>query len=162
MTLSFASIAAYVLLAAAAAARSGAFSLRDPLTVAFALVLLCYFMPLVFLYGKPYSLLIWAGAHALQYYVMILASLSLRDRTQLNVASGLGVGAITLAAVISLTLVAYVSGEASRVNLWANPVARVIAGLVAGVNLVHFWVDAFIWKFSRKDIRQLHGEAFRF
>jgi len=33
---------------------------------------------------------------------------------------------------------------------------------VTGINLIHFWIDAFIWKFSDAEVRKQHGEAFAF
>jgi hypothetical protein len=69
---------------------------------------------------------------------------------------------ITVAVLVGLTVTAYLVAQVSGGNMWADGSVRYLLGLLYGVNLVHFWVDAFIWKFSDKDVREQHGEAFAF
>lgn len=154
---------AFLAFAGRAAWEGGFFADQDPLVAAFGIALTCYFLPLIFLYGKPYSLLIWAGAHSLQYYLMVLISLSMKRRSVLSISASVLAGITALAILIGLTLASYFSAQAtSSIDFWANPATRVIVGAVIGVNLVHFWIDAFIWKFSNSDIRKQHGDAFAF
>lgn len=49
----------------------------EPRLLLLAVAACAYFFPLLLLYGNPYALLIWAGAHSLQYYLLVLMSLSL-------------------------------------------------------------------------------------
>ena len=136
--------------------------MKDPFTIAFGSVLICYFMPLILLVGKPYALLIWASAHALQYYVMVLISMSMKRRSEMSFSTGSLAAAGSLAILIAFTVASWLSSRAGAGDFWSSLTARFIVGTVTGINLVHFWIDAFIWKFSSADIRQQHGEAFTF
>lgn len=65
--------------------------------------------------------------------------------------------------LIGLTFISYTASQSVSVSdMWSNLTLRVIMGTILGVKLIHFWVDTFIWKFSGKGIRNLHGEAFNF
>ncbi len=140
---------------------SGGFLKAEPLTCAFGLALAPYFLPMVLLFGKPYGIAFWAVAHGLQYLLMVLTSLSLKERTSLTagkLAFNLGaVGSILSLIVVTWYVVAQTMGGPDP---WTSAGGRVALGLAWGMPLVHFWIDAFIWKFSEKEIRQLHGEAF--
>lgn len=136
---------------------------QDPLVMAAGITLCCYFMPLVLLYGKPYALFIWAAAHGLQYYLMVFASLSLRHRENVDLRGIIGSAGLTLAILIGLTVMSYAAAQSVAVpDMWSNLTLRVIMGTTVGINLIHFWVDTFIWKFSEQGIRTLHGQAFNF
>ena len=142
---------------------SGARLRDDPLVFAFCAALMLYFIPLVALFGKPYALLVTFGAHSLQYYLLVLMSLSLNVRQS----AGLRTIAVSFAIALTATAVAtYAAYEATKLYgppaLWENFTVRLIVGFVTGVNLVHFWLDAFIWRFSESEPRRLHGDAFRF
>ena len=157
------SVAAYILFFAVMAWRAGFFVNRDPVLLLFGFALALYFVPIVALKGKPYSLAIWAVAHALQYYIIVAVSLSMRRVRSIDLAKG--IAGVTLVALILgiLTYVAWLTSQVSTgTDIWSSLTARVVLGIVTGVNLIHFWLDAFIWKFSSKDVRQLHGEAFSF
>jgi hypothetical protein len=133
----------------------------DRLTFVFAIALTLYFLPLVAMFGKPYALLVTFGAHAMQYYFLVLASLSLRTRTSYR-----SIAAALTLAVVTVALATYAAYQASGVygppSLWESMWVRLVVGFVTGINLVHFWVDAFIWRFSDRETRLLHGEAFAF
>ena len=136
---------------------------RDRIIFLFTLAVLCYFLPLALLFGKPYALLFFGGAHALQYYLLVLVSISLRSRqtvTSGSIVKALCVGLILVAAATALG--ATLSQNWGDPKLWDNIIVRAVVGFTTGVSLVHFWIDAFIWKFSDKEIRELHGQAFVF
>jgi hypothetical protein len=136
---------------------------QDPVVIAAGIALCCYFLPLVLLYGKPYALFIWAAAHGLQYYLMIFTSLSLRNRESVDLRGIIWSSSLTLAMLVGLTVISYTASQSVSVSdLWSDLTLRVIMGTILGVNLIHFWVDTFIWKFSEKGIRNLHGQAFNF
>jgi hypothetical protein len=136
---------------------------RDPAVIIFGAALCAYFLPMILLAGKPYAIMIWAAAHGLQYYVMVWASLSLHRRATLLIARDVAGALVALAILVGLTFLSYATTQAvGSGDFWVSLPARAIFGIVLGVNLVHFWVDAFIWKFSNREIRGLHGEAFAF
>ena len=62
--------------------------------------------------------------------------------------------------LVGLTLMSYAAVAVP--DMWSNLTLRVIIGATLGINLIHFWVDTFIWKFSEKEICDLHGQAFNF
>jgi hypothetical protein len=49
-----------------------------------------------------------------------------------------------------------------RTRLWQSPLLRAVLGLNSAASLIHFWLDAFVWRMSDKNIRALHGDAFAF
>lgn len=135
----------------------------DPVIFAFSIVLCLYFVPLVTLHGKPYALLVAFGAHAMQYYLLVLMSLSLSDWRSVDLRKTAIAFAIALVAVAGATYIAYEANQAyGPPAMWESLWVRLVVGFVTGVNLVHFWLDAFIWRFSDKEMRKLHGEAFAF
>lgn len=135
----------------------------DPIIFVFSVVLCLYFLPLVALQGKPYALLVAFGAHAMQYYLLVLMSLSLSDWRSVDLKrTGIAFG-IALVAVAGTTYIAYTANQIyGPPALWESVWVRLVVGFVTGVNLVHFWLDAFIWRLSDKEMRKLHGEAFVF
>ena len=163
-TAAYASAAGYIAFAAwTALPRLSSLWRRDRIIFLFTLAVLCYFLPLALLFGKPYALLFFGGAHALQYYLLVLVSISLRSRqtvTSGSIVKALCVGLILVAAATALG--ATLSQNWGDPKLWDNIIVRAVVGFTTGVSLVHFWIDAFIWKFSDKEIRELHGQAFVF
>jgi hypothetical protein len=153
--------AAYIACAAVALWNNRVAAQRDPLVFIFCVALCLYFLPLATLNGKPYALIVSAGAHATQYYLLVLMSLSLGGWRSGSLAKTAGAIAVALVVVVALSFVAY---EARRFYgppaMWDSLWVRLVVGFVTGINLVHFWLDAFIWRFSHKDVRALHGEAF--
>lgn len=135
----------------------------DPVAATFAIALCTYFLPMIFLIGKPYGPIVWTAAHGAQYLLMVFASLSFAKRKQLTVSS-LVSNAGVIAAILAGTMTVWyvVSRVGTTPDLWDDTVARAAVGCLYGVSLMHFWVDAFIWKFSERKIRELHGEAFAF
>jgi len=144
------------------AAKDGFLANRDPIIILFGVALCSYFLPTFMLAGKPYAILVWASAHGLQYYLMVWASLSLRQRSTVKIINSVASAGVALVILAGLTLFSYATSQAISGDFWASFSTRLIFGVVGGVNLVHFWVDAFIWKFSNKAVRDLHGEAFAF
>lgn len=163
--ISMALLATYVLYCGIALKRSGLRVARDPVTLAFAALLLCYFVPAVVFQGKPYALIVFGFAHSLQYYILVLASLTLRER-RTAAPSKLMLGVALFATlVVALTLTGYyviaVTTENASV-MWASLGVRAALGANLSISLIHFWIDAFIWKLSSKEIRELHGQALAF
>ena len=164
-TLSLISVMSYVLWAGLSAVRGGFFRDTQPTTILIlGTALMLYFVPLLALRGKPYYIGVWAFAHGLQYYLIV--SLSLTQKHRLvhpwwRIAGAIVVVAIALA---SLTWIAHeaTAHSASAMTVWGSWKVRLVLEIAAAVNLIHFWVDAFIWKFSDKNIRALHGNAFNF
>lgn len=157
------SAAAFLLFCLYEMTRSGFFKNRDPLVIVAGVVLACYFVPLVAMYGKPYALFIWAAAHALQYYLMVFSSLSFKARETTSTAAIWRIAGYAALVLAALTCISWwASKTASSADMWLNLWPRMVFGAILGVNLVHFWVDAFIWKFSDKEVRNLHGAAFKF
>src|SRR5262249_2991807 len=67
---------------------------RDPYVLVFCVAGFLFFIPTVLLFQKPYNGLLYGGAHAAQYYLIVIASLALRERRS---ASPAKVAAIVLA-----------------------------------------------------------------
>lgn len=164
-TLSLVSVTAYLLWAGLLAVRGGFFNEKQPTKIlALGTTLLLYFVPLLALRGKPYYVGVWAFAHGLQYYLIV--SLSLTQKHRLEHPWWRIAGTIAIVAVAMLLLI-WIAHEAtahsvSAMTVWGDWKIRLVLELAAAVNLIHFWVDAFIWKFSDKNIRALHGNAFKF
>ena len=157
---SVASAMLYLTFFGAFVSRSG-FLKSEPLVLAFGLALGSYFLPMVFLFGKPYGFGFWGFAHGLQYLLMVLASLSFKKRRSLTtgrLAANLGAAGSILGLIGLLWYFVFLSTGGAEP--WASIGGRIALGLAWAVPLVHFWIDAFIWKFSDKEIRQLHGDAF--
>ena len=81
----------------------------DRLVLLFSVSLALYFVPMVALYGKPYALLVFSGAHALQYYLIVLFSISQRDRQRgdakrLRIAVGFTAALLAIITLIGFTL----------------------------------------------------------
>src|SRR5262249_2214588 len=132
-----ASCLAYLAFCVVWAARGRFFENRDSVVILFGAALVSYFLPTFVLAGKPYALLIWAGAHGLQYYLMVWSSLSMSERSAAasnTVAAGLIVAAI----LALLTYVSYSTTLATSGDFWASTTTRVIFGIVVSVNLIHF------------------------
>ncbi|TDG10574.1 hypothetical protein E1N52_04320 [Paraburkholderia guartelaensis] len=131
---------------------------QDPLVIVAAIALLFYFVPFTFLWNKPWGI-IAAGAHSLQYHLIVISSLSLSNRkADKKIWFG---AALTIGVMALLTAAAFVTIKTGW-QQWDNVWLRVVFGAFLGVNLTHFWVDAFIWKFNNAEVRKLHGEAFNF
>jgi hypothetical protein len=150
----------YLCLFAWALARSGAW--RDGFVLLFALALALYFVPMVTLADKPYGLILFKYAHAAQYYLLVIMSISLAQHTaqEPRATAFKALGVIATIAVISVIgwQVGVMGG--GRGGGLPEEAVRGAAGLMMGVSLAHFWIDAFIWKMSNKDVRALHGAAF--
>lgn len=133
----------------------------DRLTFLLSLALMLYFIPLVAMFGKPYALLVTFGAHSMQYYFLVLISLSLHTRRSYKASA-----AAFILALVTVAFATYAAYQAIAVygppSLWESLTVRLVVGFVTGINLMHFWVDAFIWRFSDRETRVLHGEAFAF
>jgi surface polysaccharide O-acyltransferase-like enzyme len=94
---------------------------------------------------------------------MVFASLSLRNRENVDLRGIIRSSGFALAMLVGLTLMSYAAAQSVAVpDMWSNVTLRVIMRATLGINLIHFWVDTFIWKFSEKEIRDLHGQAFNF
>ena len=155
-------LGSYIVFASWHVARSWNRISHDAWTLTVALALLVYFVPILVLAGKPYGLLVWAGAHALQYYLVVFLSLSQRDRTPRWERHAVVPVATALASMVIVTLLAHEMAESVAGDFWDSPASRVLVGVLTGVNLVHFWVDRFIWRFSDSRVRDLHRAAFQF
>lgn len=135
--------------------------LRDPFLLTFLAATGIYFVPVAIFYGS-YLVAAFPAAHALQYYTIVLASLTLRDRTKPAIGA-LKIGALVAAVLAGITVTAFLFIKvAGGGNVWVDGPVRYFLGVLYGVNLVHFWVDAFIWKFSNAEVRKQHGQAFAF
>ena len=162
-SLAYACAAAYVVFAASTLWRNQSALEKDSLVLLFCVALCIYFVPLIALNGKPYALFFFGGAHAMQYYLLVLVSLSMKSWRSVELKT------TGLAFVLAFLAVAGTSYAAYEIlqgygppSLWESTSVRLVVGLVTGVNLVHFWLDAFIWKMSDRAIRELHGDAFAF
>jgi hypothetical protein len=155
------SAVAYLVFFLGCAVRGGLTGLRDPWVALFILAVAAYFIPVTLIPGSA-LLLGFVAAHAMQYYVMVFASLSMRER---RVKSTWDIGAASAAAaiIVGLTVTAWIGIRAVTVpDVWESTDVRLVLGFIYGINLIHFWVDAFIWRFSDADVRQQHGDAFVF
>ncbi|MEX3612856.1 MAG: hypothetical protein VB141_02400 [Burkholderia gladioli] len=134
-------------------------SSRDPLVLISAIALCCYFVPTVAFHSVYWAVTIWGLAHAGQYYLIVFSSMSLNGRKNKK---SQWVGMVVMAIMMTtLTYVGFAIASTGRMqpdNVWL----RLVIGIYTGVTLMHFWVDAFIWKFSNSEIRKLHGDAFSF
>jgi hypothetical protein len=155
--------AAYIAAATAVIWRNQEIATRDPLVLTLAAALCLYFLPLATLYGKPYVLFITFSAHATQYYLLVFMSLSLSTWRSVD---WIRIAFAFSAAATLIGLATYAGYRAGLIygpaSLWDSLLVRLIVGVTTGVNLVHFWLDAFIWKFSDRRMRQAHGQAFTF
>ena len=138
-------------------------STQDPVVWCASIILVCYFLPLTFLSGKPYALLVFATAHGMQYYLLVFLAITMGERRQLKAASiACGVGlTVFVIACIALTTYAMRMYYAPP-DLWDSVLVRLVVGLLTGTAFMHFWVDAFIWRFSDSQVRNAHGDAFAF
>ena len=93
---------------------------------------------------------------------MVLISLSMKRRSEITFSTGAMAVGISFAVLTGLTIVSWLSTQATGGDFWSSPLTRSIVGVVTSINLIHFWIDAFIWKFSDAEIRKQHGEAFAF
>jgi hypothetical protein len=163
--ISMALLVAYVLYCGWSLKQSGLLFAKDPVTLVFSVLLLGYFVPAVVFQGKPYALIVFGFAHSLQYYILVLSSLALRER-RVSVPSKLMLGIALFAALIAgLTIVGYfvialITDNASV--MWDSDAVRAAVGANLAISLIHFWIDAFIWKLSDKSIREAHGDALAF
>lgn len=156
---------AYCGFAVSCVARSRFWREGDLVTKMFAVALCLWFLPVAFLYGKPYSLFIWVAAHALQYYLFVLVSLALSGRDAVSPATLLKIGGRIVVILSGLTIIAYVfivAADTGKGADWNDIRVRLLAGVFGGINLAHFWLDAFIWRFANLKVRTLHGSAFAF
>jgi len=152
---------AYLAFFASRILKLGPLAFRDPFLLTFIAIIGIYFVPMAMFDGS-YLIPAFPAAHALQYYTIVLASLTLRDRTRPTIGT-LKLGAMMAAVLAGITVTAYLFVHvAAAGSIWADGAVRYFLGVLYGVNLVHFWVDAFIWKFSDADVRKQHGEAFAF
>ena len=141
------------------AARSGFIANRDPVLWLFAAAVAAYFVPIAFLPGS-YLILAFMSGHALQYYTLVSSSLILNARSRTTFASLALRASLLLAVLVGITWAALsVRGASGYVSSVTGGAAL---GLLMGVNFVHFWVDAFIWKFTEASVRKQHGEALAF
>ena len=85
---------------------------------------------------------------------MVLISLSMKRRSEITFSTGAMAVGISFAVLTGLTIVSWLSTQATGGDFWSSPLTRSIVGVVT--------IDAFIWKFSDAEIRKQHGEAFAF
>lgn len=138
----------------------GRFSVKqDPIVLLSAVALCCYFVPTIFFHEVYWAITIWGLAHAGQYYLIVFSSMSLNERkSRKSLWVGMAITAIMMATLTYVGFQAAISGSTQIDNIWL----RLVLGIYTGITLMHFWVDAFIWKFGNADIRKLHGDAFSF
>lgn len=158
-------LAAYVIYCGWMIKQSGLSFTKDPVTLVYAVLLLGYFVPAVVFQGKPYALILFGFAHSLQYYILVLSSLSLRkrrtsDTSKLMIGIAIFAALITGLTVAGYFVIALITDNASV--MWNSYAVRAAIGANLAVSNVHFWVDAFIWKLSDKSMREAHGDALAF
>lgn len=151
--------AAYVLLCGYYVYRS---KVRDPILVLLAVALCTFFFPYTFLFGKPYAIYLWSTSHGLQYLMFVICSLAFARRgvSPMFTAANLGIVAVINAILFGGWYILF--GVANVPIVWNDTSARLATGILYGIALVHFWIDAIIWKFSDPTMRALHGDAFDF
>lgn len=156
---SLACLAAFIVFCLYHGIKSRFASNPDPLVLISAIALCCYFVPTVSFHAVWWAVTIWGLAHAGQYYLIVFSSMSLHGRKS---GKSLWVGMIVTATMMTaLTYAGFIiskTGSMQLDNVWL----RLVLGLYTGITLMHFWVDAFIWKFGNSEIRKLHGDAFSF
>ena len=158
-------LAAYAIYCGWILKTSGLSFAKDPVTLAYAILLLGYFVPVVVFQGQPYALIVFGFAHSLQYYILVLASLSMRKRRSSDPTKIMFGIAVFATLVVGLTVAGYFVIALITDNaavMWDSYVIRAAIGLNLAVSLVHFWIDAFIWKMSDKGMREAHGDALVF
>jgi hypothetical protein len=113
-----------------------------------------FFAPLFLTADPLIAVSSWAVAHGLQYLVFLVYHAGSRTRTTLA-------GLIPIA---SLTLVVYVGYLLwNTYPQWGNEtLARIGAAAVIAINLAHYWVDMFLWRFQTQERRRWLMEHYAF
>lgn len=158
-------LAAYAIYCGWAFRKGGLGFIKDPITLTYAVLLLGYFVPAVVFQGKPYALIMFGFAHSLQYYILVVASLSLRERRSADKTKVMIGIAVFASLVVGLTMLGYYVIAITTTNaavMWDSYAVRAALGANLAISLIHFWIDAFIWKLSDKTMREGHGDALVF
>jgi hypothetical protein len=112
------------------------------------------------LMDKPYAFLLFGAAHGLQYHLLVTLTLSIGGQGTRARAAVLSKIAFTIIAIGVVSAIGWVAFQyyyaSSEIGI------RIIVGLISAVALIHFWVDAFVWKLSDAAVRQMHGKVLAF
>jgi hypothetical protein len=113
-----------------------------------------FFVPLFLTADPLIAVSSWAAAHGLQY--LIFLAVHAGSRTRATIA-----GLIPVATLIVVAYVGYLLWN--TYPQWGNEaLARIGAAAVVAINLAHYWVDMFLWKFQTPERRKWLLEHYAF
>jgi hypothetical protein len=105
-----------------------------------------FFAPLFLTADPLIAVSSWAVAHGLQYLIFLAVHAGSRTRATLT-------GLIPVATLIVVAYVGYLLWN--TYPQWGNEtLARIGAAAVVAINLAHYWVDMFLWKFHTPERRK--------
>ena len=105
-----------------------------------------FFVPLFLTADPLIAVSSWAVAHGLQY--LIFLAVHAGSRTRATIA-----GLMPVATLIVVVYVGYLLWN--TYPQWGNEtLARIGAAAVVAINLAHYWVDMFLWKFQTPERRK--------
>jgi hypothetical protein len=123
-------------------------------SLALYLVSVLFFVPLFLTADPLIAVSSWATAHGLQYLVFLVFHAGSRTRATFT----------GILPVVTLVVVAYVGYLLwNTYPSWAPEwLARVGAATVLAINLAHYWVDMFLWRFQTPERRKWLTEHYAF
>jgi hypothetical protein len=105
-----------------------------------------FFAPLFLTADPLIAVSSWAVAHGLQYLIFLAVHAGSRTRATLT-------GLIPIATLIVVAYVGYLLWN--TYPEWGNEtLVRIGAAAVVAINLAHYWVDMFLWKFQTPERRK--------
>src|SRR5262249_42933025 len=112
-----------------------------------------FFVPLFVTADPLIAVSSWAVAHGLQYLVFLAFHAGGKTRPSVG-------GMLPMAILFAAAGAGYVLWDMHPA--WGPHLARLGASAVLAINLAHYWVDMFLWRFRTPERRQWLAEGYPF
>jgi len=125
----------------------------DPPSLALYLTSVLFFVPLFVTADPLIAVSSWAVAHGLQYLVFLAFHAGGRTRPSVG-------GMVPIATLLVAAGAGYMLWNMHPA--WGPQLARIGASTVLAINLAHYWVDMFLWRFRTPERRRWLADGFPF
>jgi len=125
----------------------------DSVTLPLYLASVFFFVPMFITNDPLIAISSWAVAHGLQYLVFLAFHAGVRVRPSLS-------GVLPPIVLIAIAYVGYLLWN--TYPFWGEQLARIGFAAVLAINLAHYWVDMFMWRFRTPERRKWLAEAYPF
>lgn len=125
----------------------------DPATLLLYLASVLFFAPLFLTADPLIAISTWAVAHGLQYLVFLAFHAGAKTRPSIG-------GIVPPLALIAAATAGYLLWN--TYPQWGDQLARIGFAALLAINLAHYWIDMFMWRFRTPERRKWLAESYPF